>query len=233
MSFMVWIIEELENVESWFYEAYLEVKDWIPPFHLLKYPLYGLYGAFKWLVEGFYEFYQWLDWAADRIDEILSWTNIRSLIRSWLYGIESALAWFLSWTTWVGDYIADWWTGILPYILDYIDSVVIGWEDFVTTWANFWTVSWPALLDDLEVIRENWSSFWSVTFPTLVSFTWLTTWWTDRVEDVEDLIDSAFTLRDSLWAGWQEISDSVFEFFADPLEWLWTRFTDWFLGPEV
>jgi len=24
----------------------------------------------------------------------------------------------------------------------------------------------------------------------------------------------------------------VLEFFTDPLEWLWVRFTDWFLGPE-
>ena len=233
MSFMVWIIEELERAEEFFYDAYQEVKGWIWPFYLLKYPLYGLYGVFKWLVEGFYEFYQWLDWAADRIDEILSWTNIRSLIRSWLYGIESALAWFRSWTTFVGQYIDDWWTGILPYILTYVDNAVGGLVDLAAIWDNFWTVSWPALLEDLEVIRENWSSFWSVTFPTLVSFTWLTTWWNSRLLEIQDLINTALLDLEGSLAGWQEIRDAVFEFFADPLEWLWTRFTNWFLGPEV
>jgi len=50
--------------------------------------------------------------------------------------------------------------------------------------------------------------------------------------DVLDLIDSAFTLRESLWSGWQEIRDLVFEFFNDPWAWLEERFTNWFLGGE-
>lgn len=232
MRFMDWIIEELEAVKSWFYEAYQEVKGWIYPFYLLKYPLYGLYGAFLWLVEWFGDFNEWLDWAADRLEEIFSWENIRSLIRSWLPDLEDALDWWDRWWVWVGQEIADWWSEILPYVLTYVDNAVEGFSDLVAAWDTFWTVTWPGLLDELAGLKGEWDNFWVNIFPDLVSFTWLTTWWADRVNDVQDLIDSAFTLRDSLWAGWQDMREDVLEFFADPLEWLWARFTDWFLGPE-
>jgi len=206
VSFMVWIIEELERAEEFFYDAYQEVKSWIYPFYLLKYPLYGLYGVFKWLVEGFYDFYQWLDWAADQIDEILSWSNIRSLIRSWLYKIEDALDWFLNWTYWIGQYINDWWSGILPYILSYIDDAVEGLEDFATTWNNFWTN----------------------IFPNLVSFAWLDTWWQSRLLDIDALIEGWLTSFQPFWEGWQEVRDEVTSFFADPLQWVYDKLDEFF-----
>ena len=206
MSFMIWIIEELESAEQFFYDAYQEVKGWIYPFYLLKYPLYGLYGVFLWLVEGFYEFYQWLNWAADRIDEIFSWSNIQSMIRGWLSGIEAAIDWFFSWTTWVGQYITDWWSGILPYILGYIDSVVEGWEDLVTAWDNFW----------------------AVTFPNLVSFAWLDIWWQSRLLEIDTLINSWMTSFQPFWEGWQEIRSEVTDFFADPLQWAYDKLDEFF-----
>ena len=210
MKFMDWIIEELEDIADFFYEAYQEVKDWWSPFDLLKYPLYGIYGRFRWLAEWFEDFRDWLAWAADELDEILSWSSIRSMIRSWLYKIEDALDWFLSWTYWVRQEIREWWSSQLPYILDYIDSVVEGWEDFAA----------------------NWDDFWNNIYPNLISFTWLTTWWNSKILDVQKLINTAFTLRESFWEGWQEVRDKVTNFFADPLEWLLTQFTDWFLGKE-
>lgn len=107
-----------------------------------------------------------------------------------------------------------------------IDAATQGIDELQTAWHNFWNVTWPGLLNDLEDLRANWSNFWSVTFPTLVSLTWLATWWTSTMRDVLDLIDSAFTLRDSLWAGWQEIRDTVLEFFSDPLKFLYDRLED-------
>ena len=206
MSFMIFIIEELGDAADWFHEAYYEVKDWVWPFDQLKYPLYGLYGVFLWLTDGFYEFYQWLDWAADQIDEILSWTNVRSLIRSWLDGIEAALSWFLSWTTWVGQYITDWWSGILPYILTYIDNAVEGLEDFAATWSNFWTN----------------------IFPTLVSFNWLDTWWQSRLLEIDALVGSWLASFQPFWEGWQEIREEVNNFFADPLQWAYDKLDEFF-----
>ena len=210
MSFINWIIEELEDIADFFYDAYQEVRDWISPFDLLKYPLYGIYGRFRWLAEWFTDFGDWLYWAADLIDEILSWSNIKNMISSWLYGIESALDWFLSWTIWVGQYISDWWSSILPYILAYVDNAIEGLEDFAASWDNFWTN----------------------IFPNLVSFDWLDIWWQSRLLEIDALIGSWLTSFRPFWEGWQEVRAEVTDFFADPLEWLLAQFTDWFLGKE-
>jgi len=206
MRFMDWIIEELWDIAEWFYDAYHIVKDWWSPFNLLATPLYAIYGRFKWLAEDFYDFREWLEWVLDLLGEILSWTYIKSLIRSWLYGIEAVIDWFLSWTYWVRQEIADWWSGILPYILDYIDSVVEGWEDFVTTW----------------------DTFWRTIYPTLVSFDWLGVWWNSRLLDVQDLIHTAILDIEGSLAGWQEVRDSVFEFFADPFQWVYNKLDEFF-----
>ena len=99
MAFLDWIIEELTRAEGWFYDAYLTVRDWWPPFDLLKYPLYGLYGCFKWLVEAFWDFYEWLYWVGQQVEDILSWSNIRSLILSWLPDLEDAITFISSFMT--------------------------------------------------------------------------------------------------------------------------------------
>lgn len=233
MSFIEEIIDLLWEISQWFYDAYQEVKDWVWPFYLLKYPLYAIYGRFMWLSEEFYDFSEWLEWAADLLGSVFSWTTIKSLIRSWLPGLEAAIDWFLSWTTWVGQYITDWWSGILPYILTYVDNAVGGLVDLATIWDNFWTVTWPQWMSLFDELVSSWDDFWTNIFPDLVSFTWLTTWWNGKLLEIDTLINSWFLAFAPFWSGWQEIRDNVLEFFADPLEWLWTRFTDWFLGPEV
>ena len=131
MSFMIWIIEELIAIQEFFYDAYLEVRDWVWPFYYLQYPLYGLYGSFYWLEDGFYEFYQWLLWAADKLDDIFSWAYLKALIGSWLYGIEEALDWFQNWGYWVGQYILSWYATVLDDILAYIDLAVEGLASLV------------------------------------------------------------------------------------------------------
>ena len=232
MSFMIWIIEELIAIQEFFYDAYQEVKDSVWPFYLLKYPLYGLYGSFYWLQDAFYEFYQWLLWAEEKLEETFSWSYIQSLIRSWLYGIENALDWFGNWTYWVRQQIDEWWQPILLYVLDYIDLAVEGLDTIIVSWDSFWTVTWPGLLNNLEELQGNWSNFWSVTFPTLVSFDWLSIWWQSRLYDIQALIDTALQEFSGTLEGWQEIRDSVFEFFNDPWAWLEQRFANWFLGGE-
>jgi len=206
MNFIDWIIEELWDIADWLHEAYYVARDWIYPFNLLKTPLYAIYGRFKWLAGDFEDFKEWLLWAGDLIEDILSWTNIKSLIKSWLYGIENAVSWFSSWAYWVRQEVANWWTGILPYIIDYIDSAVEGLEDFATTWNNFW----------------------KFTLPNLVSFAWLTTWWNSRILDVQSLINSAFTLRTSFWEGWQDVREEVVSFFSDPLQWTYDKLDEFF-----
>jgi len=232
MYFIVWLIESLMLAEEWFYDAYLEVRDWVWPFYLLKYPLYGLYESFYWLVESWYLFYQWLLWLEEYIEDILSWSYIRSLIRSWLYGIEEALDWFQNWGYWVGRYINSWWEATLDSVQEMIDAASQNIDDLIVTWDNFWNVTWPKLLDELVLLQANWTQFWSVTFPTLVSFDWLSIWWQSRLLEIQALINTALLELSGTLEGWQEIRDSVFEFFNDPWAWLEERFTNWFLGGE-
>ncbi len=228
MQFMTWIIEELANVSDFFYDAYSEVKDWIFPFYYLKYPLLGLYTTFHWLSESFYDFYQWLDWAADRIDEILSWSNIRSLIGSWLYRIEDAVDWFLSWTYWVRQEISDWWTGILPYILTYVDNAVEGFTDLIEAWDTFWTITFPTWTTELLRVGSELSAFFAFTLPTLVSFTWLTTWWNSKLTEIDTLINSWFLTFTPFWEGWLDWKGQVTEFFSDPYQWIYDRLDEFF-----
>lgn len=199
-----------------------------------------------WLGDGFaalvdfasecaYALWRASNWYEDTIEllrDILSWSNIRNLIRGWLEGIEEAIAWFSTAFSNVVAIINAWWDSVISSVQDMIDAATQGIDEVTTAWHNFWTVTWPGLLDDLEDLGAKWTDFWNITFPTLVSFTWLTTWWNSRLTDISELIDSAFTLRDGLWAGWQEIRDDVLEFFVDPLGWLEAKFTDWFLGEE-
>ena len=193
-----------------------------------------------WLGDGFaalvdfasecaYALWKASNWYEDTIDllqDILSWTNIKNLIRGWLEGIESVIEWFSAWWIWVGGRIDYWWSGVISDVQDWIDAATQGIDELRAAWDNFWTVTWPGILDDLEILEAAWGNFWAITFPSLVSFPWLTTWWNSRLADISGLIDSAFTLRDSWWAGWQEVRDYVLEFFADPWAWLYSRFDD-------
>jgi len=228
-----------DELRSWFISAAniflnlaLDAYDW---------PIVG-----SWLGDGFaalvdfasdcaYALWKASNWYDDTIDllsDILSWESIKSYIRSWLSGIEAAIAWFSNAFMNVVNIVDAWWNGMQSTVQDWIDAATQGFDELKAAWDNFWTVTWPDILDDITGLKAAWDNFWTVTFPDLVSFDWLTSWWNGTLQDVQNLIDSAFTLRDTLWAGWQEVRDNVLEFFADPLEWLWARFTDWFLGPE-
>ena len=233
MQFINWIIEELEDIADFFHDAYLEVTDWVWPFNLLEYPLYGIYGRFHWLAEWFEDFGAWVDDTADKISHMITSWDIFELLQTWLDW--AADAWFWVRYAWdnVIDIVNDWWASILPYILSYVDAATEGFTDLVAAWDNFWTTTWPGVLTEITDLKNEWDNFWVVTFPSLVSFDRLTTWWGDRLSEVDSLLSSWTLTLSPLWEGWQEIRDSVVEFFADPLEWLWARFTDWFLGPEV
>ena len=169
---------------------------------------------------------QWYEDTVDALREILNWGTIQSYIRSWLAGIEAAIAWFSNAFSNVVSIIDAWWDSIQSTVQDWIAVATQGFDELKAAWDNFWTVTWPGILDDIVGLKGDWTNFWNITFPTLVSFTWLTTWWSSRLTDISALIDSAFTLRESLWAGWQELRDQVVEFFADPLKWLYDRLED-------
>ncbi len=123
MRFIDWIIEELEDIADFFYDAYQEVKDWYPPFDLLKYPLYAMKGRFHWLAEWFEDFRDWLYWADDELDDMITSSNVFSLLSTWLDYAEDAWYWVrYAWNN-VTAIIDEWWRSILPYLVTMVNDV--------------------------------------------------------------------------------------------------------------
>jgi len=232
MAFMNWIVQRLSDVADFFEALYREAVDWVWPFYLTAGFFYHLSLLFSRLAWDFYDFGQGVDAAAAQLGDILSWSYIKSLIRLWLPGLEDAIAWWHNWTTFVGQRIDDWWHDIKNTILGLID--IAGQDlrsliDDARAWLAGLQSSVNDLIDLLPGISEltAWFSNWwgNILSP-------LTSWWNSKILDVQGLINSAFTAREPFWSGWQDVRDKVIDFITSPLDWLFNRFTDWFLGPE-
>lgn len=229
---MNWIVERLNDASDFFYSVYHEVIGWVWPFYLTADFFYDLCLVFNELAWDFYAFGQWVDAAADKLEDILSWSYIKSLIRSWLPDLEDVATWWHNWTTWVGQRIDDWWDSTRTTVQGWIDQAnqnIRSLIDDATAWLARLQSSVDDLLDLLPGISEitAWFSDW---WGNVLSH--LTGWWADRVADVQGLIDSAFAAREPFWAGWQDVRDNVITFISSPLDWLLDRFGDWFFGPE-
>lgn len=232
MWFLTQIVGELYDISDWFYDAYQEVRDWVWPFYLLKYPLYSLYTSFNFVAYSFGYFNDWLDWADDKLDDIMGWSTIRSYIRSWLPDLEDAIYWWDRWWVWVGNEIDDWWASQKNTVKGWIAIATQPLDDLLTEWYTFWNYTFPSWMSRLNTLRVAWDNFWTVTFPNLISFNWLGIWWDTKWQEIDTLINSKLLEWSPFLEGWQEWRDSVVEFFSDPLEWLLGKFTDWFLGKE-
>ncbi len=232
MRFMDWIIDLLYDTCLFFYDARQEVEDWVWPFYLLALPFDGLYDAFYYLAKAFEDFDEWVDDIADRIRDLLDFGDIWSYFRDWFTWAEDAWNWVRNAWDRVTNIVDDWWLVTSSTVGGWIAAATEGFDDLVEAWDTFWHITWPELLGNVHTLSETWDNFWTVIFPDLVSFTWLGIWWDARLLDMQSLIESWAVTLSPFWEGWQDVRDNVLEFFNDPLEWLWVRFTDWFLGPE-
>lgn len=232
MSWMTSIVSWLKSIESYFYNAYLEVYGWIYPFWLLSSPLLYASRGFGWLAYYFSLFNNWLVWAQGELGKVLNWDTIWSYLLNYVPNLIQLRDWFYNWVTYVTNTITSWWSATFVTVKGWISTAVQPFKAMLTAWNNFWQTTWPQWTSSFNSLKSAWDNFWSYTFPTLVSFSWLETWWNSRLQDIQGLINSAFTARASLWAGWQEMRADVAGFFSDPVEFIWERFTGWFLGPE-
>lgn len=157
----------------------------------------------------------------DELGNILSWSNIKSFIRGWLPYLEDAIDWFLSWTYWVGQKIDEWWSINYPTVQGWIDIATEGLDSLKAEWNEFWTTTYPGFLSSFDELKAAWDNFWTVTFPDLVSNLDLEEWWNTKLKELLELVEDTIPFY-----------SSIVEFFNDPLEWLWQRFFDWFLGKE-
>ncbi|GAJ14636.1 unnamed protein product, partial [marine sediment metagenome] len=175
------------------------------------------------------------EWAEDvwnRILKIFSLGEITAYFRTWIDAAINAWDWVVNsfWNVW--NIVEDWW--------DATKITVLGWIDIVKQWV---IETYDATLKGFAELQPVWDFFKGKLENLENVLNWYFEW-RDQVVgavirwgfvtalDVAGLIAAAFLERDDFWAGWQDIRGKVADFFTDPLEFLWTLFTDWFLGPE-
>jgi len=228
MWFLRRIIDWLQDVADWFYEAYLEVWDWVWPFWKLGDPLWQLCNAFTHLAWYFEDFDEWVEDVVDRLRDILDRWDIFDLLEDWLEWAEWAWDWVKNAWKRVTDIVGDWWDITWPTVKGFIDIVAEGLDDLIEAWDKFWKVTFPSWTRKLDDLKATWDNFWTITFPTLVSFAWLGIWWDGRLKDISALIDSTlktwFPFYDDLVIIWEDIK----AFFVDPLQWVYDKLDEWF-----
>ncbi len=232
MWFLDNIVEWLDSVAGFFYDAYQEVRGWVWPFYYLQYPLYALYEAFWYITYYFGQFNEWLDWAAGRLAAIFSLEQITAYFRTWIDAAINAWNWVVNAFQNVWNIVDDWWSSAKYAVLAWIDDAKL-WFQALLDEANAWLARLQSYWDSIAGKIPTWDEVvtWWKSWPGQV-WSVITSWWGGALLDVMGLIGTAFTERDSWWAGWEDFRDKVAEFFTDPLEFLLNRFFDWFLGPE-
>jgi len=232
-GFAVAVVEALNTVSSRFYEIYRTVYEWPPPIYYLGTSFYSLSSLFNSLAWGASTFFTTFNELWAWVHNTLSWDTIWSFIIDRLPRLADLNTWFYNWWYNVNSVVSSWWTSTMgtvqgwiqvakQYAADLFSSVNAGLLTLQGAWDNF-----KGRIPTIEQVIYWWGN-WAGNVNTV-----LTTWWAGQLLEIQGLINSAFTARQSLWAGWQEMRDNVAGFFDDPVEYIWDRFIDWFLGPEV
>jgi hypothetical protein len=201
-------------------------QDWAWPLNIIAPMVVAVSGIIDGIFGAFFDFQYWVDATAYRLSELLSWSEIQSRLSSFLSQVSTLWSWFLQKVTYINTYINTWWEGAQYQVKQWIAAATMGLAELSRAWTNFWNITWPQLLANVNTLLSKWNDFVTSTLPTLVSFSWLATWWKGKVLEVQELINGAFTLRENLWKGWQELRDQVVEFFSDPLAWLYDKLDD-------
>ena len=226
------IVEALSDVSAFCYSLYLTTLGWVWPFWYVAEPFYGLSTVFSTLAGASSDFIALVNGIVAQVANVLSWDTIWSYIVSRIPNLEALRDWFYGWWTNVSSVVTSWWSAQGVTVHGWIDAAVQPFTALRADWDMFWTFLWPQLTRSFDSLKSEWGNFWQLTLPGLVSQVDLRSWWQSRLSDVEALLDSAFSARAGLWSGWQEMRENVVKFFGDPVEYIWSRFVDWFLGPE-
>lgn len=193
-----------------FYAVFGEVYGWVYPFNLAAPLFLAIADYFLNMAWTFVDVNTWMLAAGQLLANILSPDQLLALILGWWPRLQDVIDWFASWPAAVGSAISNWWAGMVSTVQGWISAATQGLTQLLVDWGQFVTVTLPALL--------NWDN--------------LAAWWQGRLDDVQSLINSAFTTRESFWSGWQDVRENVLSFISRPWTWLEHKFADWFFGGE-
>jgi len=215
------IIEYLNDAAQAFLDAMDTVHNWIWPLWYLQYPLYALYAAFYYLAWYFGHFSTWTSSIQHAIGNILSYFHIYQYFSWWFTAAANAWSWVVRsfWNVWE---IADsWWSSTRWVVQAWIDEVMdwaLGWINYLQSQISNLSLRIDQVARQMPNVTAllAWFSNWWGNIQSNLDY-----WWTERLRDIEGLIDSAFLIRQDFWEGWQDMKGKVTEFFADPEEWLY------------
>lgn len=232
MTFINSIIEGLNKVSGFFYQIFLEVNSWPWPFWYVSGFFYSLHVAFAGLAWAFYYLNGWVDYLAGKVAAILTFGDIWSYFKWWFDAAVAAWNWVASAYRNVWNIVEWWWSSAKYIVLSWVDEAK-RWATSLFNQVNAWLArlqeAWDAFKAKLPAIEEILS--WFKNWPGKVLAT-IISWGALPGKEIENLILSKlkewFPFYDNLVA----IKDSMFDFFTNPLEFLFNRFSDWFLGPK-
>lgn len=232
MTFFTNIGYAILTAGGWIYQAGSTTSSWIYPFYLLANPFYLVS---EWLYRAGYYFFDvalWADSVARAIGKILDITTITGYFQTWINYATTAYNWIINAANIILLNIGAWWNTTQQTVLVWIENA----KQWALAQVNSLAVTlapvitgWNSLVSKIPSLNEIllWFTNWWANILSLLS-----SWWAERLLDIKALFNSWTLDLAPFWEGWQEIRDKVFDFFNDPLEWLWSRFTNWFLGAE-
>ena len=221
MDFMHWIVQRLNYISDFFYDLYLDCYYVGWPLDVLDTWFYYISDYFSKLAWHFSDFGTWVNDVAAKVLDILNWSTIWSYILSYVPNLTEISDWFYYWWDYVTQVVDTWWTSTSTTVLAWIDEA----KQWTQIWIDYLQSQVYALgvrIDDILALIPDMSEIqaWFTNWTGNVSQV-INTWWSGAILEVQGLIDSAFTIRESFWAGWQDWRDQVTEFFTDPEDWLY------------
>jgi hypothetical protein len=203
---VTFIVELLNRASTFFYSIYQTVLGWVWPFNQAAGLFYSLCIMFVDLAGAFATFNDWVVDTTAKIANVLNLDSLEAWFVDWRARILTAWNWVLTSLANVTSIIENWWLATRATVQGWISTATEGFAG----------------------LRSQWDNFWTVTFPTLVSFQWLSTWWSGRLVDIDTLVNSRlrvwFPFYDELVSLWS----SIRSFFVDPLQWVYDRLDDFF-----
>jgi len=227
------ITEKLEEIGDLFWEAYGEVKGWWSPFDALAIPLFYIAAGFYILSSRFADLDEWLSELAAEVAGALTLDSAYLYFKVYLVMAADAWDWVVNAPANIWNSIDNWWSSTRLSVLAWVDeakSYAFSLYTGVNTWLAQLQSNWDSFVGKIPTI-DGVISWWNNWTGNVLAA--ITSWWPGALLEVTGLINSAFLERESWWAGWSDFRNQVAAFFDDPLEFLWGRFADWFLGPEA
>uniref|UniRef100_A0A6M3LUN3 Uncharacterized protein n=1 Tax=viral metagenome TaxID=1070528 RepID=A0A6M3LUN3_9ZZZZ len=218
---MGWISERFAIASGFFYQVYLETLDWVYPFWLISDFFYELAQTCADLSWDFADFSVWVQVITDRITGVLSWDTVWSYILDRVPNLETIRDWFYNITGNILSVVYDWWAETSSTVLDWIDEA--------KQWARLWIDYLQGQVDELRVMIQDIPGAipdlsnildWFTDWPGHIH-TYIDTWWTSTMGDVQGLIDSSLTTWFPFYDDLVGLWGGIKEFFTDPEDWLY------------